>query len=378
MTAAERDAAKAAKNAFGGEIPNESSAAMGLFKRLLAKYLLLWLVATCVVAYFWPRWVGESGPNPFLLTANGMSTLIFVTMTAVGSLLPFDEVKAVAKRWPKTLGGTAVQYLSMPTLAFCAAKLFGLEGGAFVGAILAGCVPGAMASNVLTLTARGNVSYSVGLTTSATLLSPVVVPLTLAFFLSGEKISLPVGDVMLNLLITVVAPVGLGFGLSRLFGWWQRSAERFAEIVANIAIIWIIAAVVAKNAASLSSLTPALLGAFAFLNVGGYLAGYFGGAAIGLDGGMRRALTIEVGMQNAGLGTALAARYFADLPEASLFCASYTFGCMATGIILAQAFRIWTERQERNNGDGGAVGTVGAVGTDVETTKTNEAPDETA
>jgi BASS family bile acid:Na+ symporter len=170
---------------------------------------------------------------------------------------------------------------------------------------------------------------------------------------------------MLNLLITVVAPVGLGFGLSRLFGWWQRGAERLAEIVANIAIIWIIAAVVAKNAASLSSLTPALLGAFAFLNVGGYLAGYFGGAAIGLDGGMRRALTIEVGMQNAGLGTALAARYFADLPEASLFCASYTFGCMATGIILAQAFRIWTERQERNNGDGGAV-------------QTSETPSETA
>lgn len=252
MTAAERDAAKAAENAFGGEIPNESSAAMNLVKRLLAKYLLLWLVATCVVAYFWPTLFGKDAANPFLLTANGMSTLIFVTMTAVGSLLPFEEVKAVAKRWPKTLGGTAVQYLSMPTLAFCAAKLFGLEGGAFVGAILAGCVPGAMASNVLTLTARGNVSYSVGLTTLATALSPIVVP-----------------------------------------------------------------------------------------------------------------LTIEVGMQNAGLGTALAARYFADLPEASLFCASYTFGCMATGIILAQAFRIWTERQERRSGDGGAA-------------KTNETPSETA
>lgn len=78
---------------------------MNLVKRLLAKYLLLWLVATCVVAYFWPTLFGKDAPNPFLLTANGMSTLIFVTMTAVGSLLPFEEVKAVAKRWPKTLGG---------------------------------------------------------------------------------------------------------------------------------------------------------------------------------------------------------------------------------------------------------------------------------
>lgn len=343
---------------------------MDSVKRLLAKYLLLWLVATCVVAYFWPSLAGKDAANPFLLTANGMSALIFVTMTAVGSLLPFDEVKAVAKRWPKTLGGTAIQYISMPTLAFCAAKIFDLEGGAFVGAILAGCVPGAMASNVLTLTARGNVSYSVGLTTSATFLSPVVVPLTLSFFLSGEKIALPVGDAMLNLLTTVVAPVGLGFGLARASIRWRKASERFAEIVANVAIIWIISAVVAKNAASLSTLTPALLGAFAFLNFGGYLAGYFGGAALGLDGGMRRALTIEVGMQNAGLGTALAARYFADLPEASLFCASYTFGCMTTGIVLAQAFRIWTDRQERKNGASDKSGTDAA--------KTNETPRETA
>lgn len=208
-------------------------------------------------------------------------------------------------------------------------------------------------------------SVLVGLTTLATALSPVVAPPTSAFFLSGEKIALPVGDATPNLFVTVVAPVGLGFGLSRLFDRRQKGSERFAEVVAIIAVIGIVAAVVAKNAASLSSLTPALLGAFVFLNFGGYLAGYFGGAAFGLDGGMRRALTIEVGMQNAGLGTALAARYFADLPEASLFCASYTFGCMATGIILAQAFRIWTERQEVRSGDGGAA-------------KTNETPSETA
>ena len=61
---------------------------------------------------------------------------------------------------------------------------------------------------------------------------------------------------------------------------------------------------------------------------------------------MRRALTIEVGMQNAGLGTALAMKFFQNQPEAALFCASYTFGCMFTGIILAQLFRLSSYRRE--------------------------------
>ncbi|MCF0234950.1 MAG: bile acid:sodium symporter family protein [Thermoguttaceae bacterium] len=316
-----------------------------MFKRILSKYLLIWLVLVCVLAYFWPNIFGKESLNPFSLNANCMSGLISITMLAVGSLLPYEEVQQVARRWPKTIGGTCVQYIAMPTLAFCVAKLFRLEDAAFIGVMVAGCVPGAMASNVLTLTARGNVSYSVGLTTSATLLSPIVVPLTLCYFL-GKTVEFPTLAIMENLLLTVVLPVLLGFTLARIFKWWQKGAEILAEIIANIAIIWIIATVVAKNSAQISQITPALLAAMLALNLGGYLAGYFGGAAIGLDSGMRRALTIEVGMQNAGLGTTIAMKYFPDMPEAALFCASYTFGCMFTGIILAQGFRIYAGWRE--------------------------------
>lgn len=322
-----------------------------MFKRLLSKYLLVWLVLVCLLAAYWERLFGPDSFNPFYIKeqsvrSNWMSAMIATTMLAVGSLLPYDEVKAVAKSWYKTLGGTAIQYISMPTLAFCIAKLFHLEGAAFIGVMMAGCVPGAMASNVLTLAARGNVSYSVSLTTAATLFSPIIVPLTLSFFL-GQTTELPVGNIMLNLLETVVAPVLLGFILSRVSRVWQRGAEAFGEMVANLVIIMIIASVVAVNVDNIVKITGALLLVLILLNFGGYLAGYFGGKAIGLDGPMRRALTIEVGMQNAGLGTALAMRFFPDTPEASLFCASYTFGCMFTGIVLSQLFRVFVDRRER-------------------------------
>ncbi len=320
-----------------------------MFKRILSKYLLLWLVLVCVLGFFWKRLFGASAPDPFTLNGNQMATLISLTMLAVGSLLPPDEVKGVAKNWPKILGGTFVQYVSMPLLAFCVAKAFHLTGGYFIGVMLAGCVPGAMASNVLTLTARGNVSYSVGLTTSATLLSPFVVPGTLWLFFRDHNVDVDFLSVMINLLLTVVLPVVVGFTLSSTSKLWRKYSDVFAEIAANIAIIWIISAVVANNGEKIADLKLSTITAIVILNILGYLAGYWGGAALKLTPGMRRALTIEVGMQNAGLGTTLATIFFKDQPEAALICASYTFECMATGVILAQCFRIAAERAERRS-----------------------------
>ncbi len=71
-----------------------------------------------------------------------------------------------------------------------------------VGVVMVGCVPGAMASNVLTLAARGNVSYSLSLTTSATLLSPILVPLVLWAALTGLTDLTPVA---LGLLVADVS-----------------------------------------------------------------------------------------------------------------------------------------------------------------------------
>ncbi len=145
-----------------------------MFERLL----LLWLVLICLLAYFWPVGLGDDA-NPFIAADPYKAYVFAVTMLAIGSLLPRDEVRQVANRWPMVLGGTAVQYAAMPLLAYGFARLAGLEGGWLIGVVMVGAVPGAMASNVLTLAARGNVSYSVSLTASATLLSPLVVPFLL-------------------------------------------------------------------------------------------------------------------------------------------------------------------------------------------------------
>jgi BASS family bile acid:Na+ symporter len=261
--------------------------------------------------------------------------LIALAMFAIGWRLPRDEVARVARRWPTVLGGTAVQYGAMPALAYLAARVARLDDDATVGLILVGCVPGAMASNVLTLMARGNVSYSVSLTTTATVLSPLVVPMTLRLALGGISVDFPAIDAMRQLALFVVLPVMVGHGIGRSRPGWDRLAGPVAEAVANLAILWIIAVVVAANRGRLAAPDPRLVAALLSVNLLGYLSGDLGGRLLRVDRPMRRALTLEVGMQNAGLGTTIALSLFPDRPAVAIPCALYTFGCMLTGTALA-------------------------------------------
>ena len=317
------------------------------FRAVLDRLLLLWLILVCAAAYWWVDWFGGTEAfDPFVWSGPGLPYLIFVTMLAIGSLLPEDEIRQVIQRWPTVLAGTAMQYAAMPLLAYATGRFLGLEGAWMIGIVMVGCVPGAMASNVLTLMARGNVSYSVSLTTSATILSPVVVPLVLWIALGRIVPNFPVGKAFSDLSLMVVIPVVTGHLLSRMFPRWAAGARHVGVIIANLTILWIIAVVVAKNRDQVSQLPDGLVAGLLAINSAGYLAGFLGGRLIRLPDPMRRALTLEIGMQNAGLGATLASRLFPDDPAAWLPAALYTFGCMFTGTILARLWAEWGRREE--------------------------------
>lgn len=313
---------------------------------MLQRLILVWLVLSSLAAFYWPALVAvvwrTTAPDPFVLSKPYLPHLIAVTMFAIGWMLPRDEVRQVGRRWPTVVGGTALQYLTMPTLAWITAWAMGFTGDQLIGIMLVGCVPGAMASNVLTLLARGNASYSVSLTTLATMLSPLAVPAALWLTLGTAKnVNLDFWSVSWNLCLTVVFPVVAGHALGRTLPQWEKQAERVGSTVANLVILWVIATVVGLNREKLVRLDAVLVLALLFVNVAGYAAGYAGGWVMRLPDPMRRALTLEIGMQNAGLGATLATQLFPDRPAAAIAPALYTFGCMLTGTILA---RLWATR----------------------------------
>ncbi|QDU37597.1 Sodium Bile acid symporter family protein [Maioricimonas rarisocia] len=325
-------------------------------RSLLERYLLLWLILSSGLAMVWPH-VWESIHSSFpealasVLRADfdpfvesrvyqgqpqpWLTLTVVITMFAVGCLLPADEIRQVMQRWPTVIGGTAVQYTSMPLLAWGLATLFRLPDDLRIGVIMVGCVPGAMASNVLTLAAKGNISYSVSLTTSATLLSPVIVPVVMWLTLGKSVETAVFVEASARLLREVVLPVVAGHLLCRMSDRFSGISRRVAGPVANLAILWIIAVVVGLNRDRIMALSGTLFAVLLLLNLLGYLAGWLGGSGLGLTTGMRRALMLEVGMQNAGVGAKLASDLFEGSTTTMIPAAIYAFGCMLTGTILA-------------------------------------------
>ena len=306
---------------------------------MLERFLLLWLCVSSAIAYSWPSISNYFGANLPDIFAEGKWTLnwaICLTMFSIGWLLPKEEVDNLVQRWRLVLAGTCVQFLTMPLLAVLITLLVPLSEDIRIGVIMVGCVPGAMASNVLTLLARGNVSYSVSLTTSATILSPICVPIVLRLMFGANFPLELIWKTFLLLSWTVVLPTLVGHALGRAFPETQSRVTPIAKNLASLVILWIIAVVVGLNRDRSEQLTFAIVASLLALNISGYLSGFFAGRAIGLDERMRRALSLEVGMQNAGLGTALAASIFSDRPESLIPTALYTFGCMLTGTILAR------------------------------------------
>lgn len=304
---------------------------------MLQRFLLFWLILLSALAVFWDQ-LFPGDFHPFHASQPYLGYLITVTMFILGALLPGNEVRDIFRRWHTVLSGTFVQYTVMPGLAFLMSLFFLDQPDLRIGIILVGCVPGAMASNVLTLMARGNVSYSVCLTTSATLLSPVFVPLMLYLAVSGTDIDAAAlaKDSFIKLLTQVVLPVIFGHLLSQLHQGFSRLMQSLGPTFANLSILWIIATIVSLNQERLQNVFLSLALALLAINMLGYILGYYAGAVIRLSESMRRALTLEVGMQNAGLGAVLAGQLFPGQELIALPPALYMFGCMLTGTILAQ------------------------------------------
>jgi BASS family bile acid:Na+ symporter len=312
---------------------------------MLDRFLIFWLVLLSALAYFWPDLV-PSGFDPFVATKPIVPWLISVTMFSVGCLMRRDEFREVVRDWPSVLSGTVIQYVATPLLAWGFGHLCGLTGGHLVGVIIVGCVPGAMASNVLTMIAGGNVSYSVSLTTVSTIVSPVVVPIAMyACLHNAEPMNLT--QPAIELFVMVVGPVVAGRTLCTFVPVVEKWMERVAPILAPLTILWIIAGVVGANRASLGKGVAPVVMALAGINLVGYLVGYWGGAALRFPEGVRRALTIEIGMQNAGLGVALAQKLFPKLPDAQVPPALFTVGSMLTATLLVQAW-VWRDKRSRH------------------------------
>jgi BASS family bile acid:Na+ symporter len=199
-------------------------------------------------------------------------------------------------------------------------------------------VPGAMASNVIAYLAKTDVAYSIALTSTATLLSPLLTP-ALTYLYAHTVVPVDYLDMLLSILKLVILPLLIGFVLKHFFRSLIERIHDFFPALSALCIAIICGAIVALNQSRVASLTLIVFAAIFLHNLLGYLGGYAGGMLLRFDLRRKRTLAVEVGMQNAGLGAVLALKHFS--PEAALIPAVFATWCVITASLLA---RYWARQ----------------------------------
>jgi BASS family bile acid:Na+ symporter len=263
--------------------------------------------------------------------------LIQIIMFGMGTTLGLRDFARVAQfPWPAVVG-TSLQFVVMPTLAAGLAMAFGFEGALAAGIILIGASPGGVAPNVITYLAGGHVALSVTLTAISTLLSPFLTPLAMTL-LAGTYLELNATEMMWSIVRLIILPIVAGFIANYLLRGFEPWRDRLLPIVSMAAICLVLAILTAAARDQLLAAAASLVALVILHNLGGYLLGYWGARAARLNESEARTVSIEVGMQNAGMAAGLAVSVLHSA-EAGLAATVFATVMNVSGAVLASWWR---------------------------------------
>jgi BASS family bile acid:Na+ symporter len=297
----------------------------------LANAFPVWVLVACGLALVEPR---------LFTWFRGEAIVIglAVIMLGMGITLSLDDFARVATRPAAVATGFLAQFLIMPMAGWLVATTLGLETPFAVGLILVACCPGGTASNVVTYIARADVALSVLMTTCTTLGAVVLTPL-LTKLLAGRLVEVDAWGLFLSTLQVVVLPVAAGVAINRFLPRVVRAVMPVAPLVSVMTIALVCASIIGQNAAAVRSSGPRLLLAVVLLHAIGFCVGYLFARLWGYDRIVARTVSIEVGMQNSGLGVVLAQKHFPAEPLTAVPCAISSVVHSVIGSLLAGWWR---------------------------------------
>ncbi len=306
--------------------------AVASFSQFVGRTFALWVILFAVLGFVFPDVFKQI--TPYIVTLLG------IIMFGMGLTISPDDFKEVAKR-PFEVGiGVVSQFLIMPLLAVLLTAIIPMSPEVAAGVILVGCCPGGTSSNVMTYLSKGDVALSVACTSVTTLLAPIVTPF-LVWTFASQYLPVDAMAMFMSIVKVVLLPLALGFLFQKLLPGLVKASVPALPLVSVTGIVLIVAAVVGASKGAIASSGLLIFAVVVLHNGLGYLLGFFAAKAAGLSLAKRKAIAIEVGMQNSGLGAALANAYFS--PVAAVPSAIFSVWHNISGALLANYFASRTE-----------------------------------
>ena len=319
----------------------------GFFRILvrLSEWFPLWIVLGC--AWAWLQPAAWTWFEPWISRGLG------VIMLGMGLTLRLSDFRAVMQQ-PKWIAiGVALQFLIMPSAAVFCSKVFALPKELALGLILVGCCPGGTASNVICYLARANVALSVLLTMCSTFIAVFLTPL-LTQWVAGQLMPIDAWALFRSMIEVVLIPLLLGIAINSLLDRAPFRAKAhvwigaIGPLVSVVLIVLVVASIVAGRRAEIAMAGPWLFVAVFSLHAIGFGLGYVFSLWLGGKRDQCRTVSVEVGMQNSGLGASLAKKHFAEFAMAPVPAAISAVFHSLIGSFLAWW---WNRAESRRDGD---------------------------
>ncbi|ANI16624.1 MULTISPECIES: bile acid:sodium symporter family protein [Pseudomonas] len=312
--------------------------AIALLSRFVGNTFALWVLLFAVLAFLAPQW--------FRPLAPAIVPMLGIVMFGMGLTLKLEDFAEVARHPWRVCLGVVAHFVIMPGVAWLLCQLLQLPPEIAVGVILVGCCPSGTASNVMTWLARGDLALSVAIAAVTTLLAPLLTP-ALIWLLASAWLPVSFAELFWSILQVVLLPIALGVVAQRLFGARVGKVVEVLPLVSVVCIVVIVAAVVAASQAKIAESGLLIMAVVILHNGFGFLLGYLAGRVFGLPLAQRKSLALEVGMQNSGLGAALASAHFS--PLAAVPSALFSVWHNISGATLSSWFRRLTDKPEQSS-----------------------------
>ena len=240
--------------------------------------------------------------------------ILTVLMFDLGLTLEGKDFLLVIRRYKAVLAGMIGQLVVLPLLAWTIAQALHLSPIFTIGLVLIACCPGGSSSNIFSMLAKGDVALSVSLTAISSLITlgtiPFILQWTTASVGDAVGVTLPIGNLLVQNLLTMLVPILLGIGVRR---FWPTVAARIERVLSRLAFpaLMLLAGIffvqhrttIVDNFLTLGTAVTVLL--LCAIGVAALLCILFR-----LHRQERRTMVIEVGMQNAAQAIAIASSPF--------------------------------------------------------------------
>ncbi|WP_145379765.1 bile acid:sodium symporter family protein [Staphylococcus cohnii] len=291
---------------------------------------LIWMLIAAIIGFIFPAQLATlSSWVPYLLG---------IVMLGMGLTIDPKDFKIIFQAPRSVIVGVILQYTIMPLSAFLIVKLFHLPPEIAIGVILVGCCPGGTSSNVMSYLANANVALSVAITSVSTLLASFLTP-ALIYLFAHEWLQVSFISMFWSVVQVILIPIIIGFVLQKVFKKFADTTATALPIVSVVAISLILASVVGSSKAQILATGLLIFAVVILHNLIGYVLGYTFAKILKLDRPDKKAVSIEVGMQNSGLAVSLATVHFN--PLSAVPGAVFSLIHNITGPILA---KYWNKR----------------------------------